>query len=450
MDGQRRHLAVFSAAMEDAQAGRPRMFGKYALVAKLAIGGMAEILLARLDGAAGFAKLVCIKRMLPALARDPRLVDMFLAEARIAAQLTHHNICQVFELGEIEGRYFIAMEYLVGVPLSCFRRHDLYPKEPDPRLAVGLAIQACEGLHRAHNHKRPDGSAMEVVHRDVSANNLFVTVDGVVKVLDFGIAKVVQDAGQTKTKTIKGTYAYMAPEQLRGERIDRRTDVFALGVVLWETLARQHLFKRDVDYDTLKAITDDPIPNVCEHRADVSTMLGEVVAKALSRDRNERFASARAFADALANAVGPLGGPLPPFAISEEIALVFEPRLKEQRELIQLAHEGGALDLDVDIGPGIGYGTEMVTTPVSIVTGKSGKSAPRLQSVVTEVMPRNPEGVDDDPVAEAILADQEKTAVNPVRTQTLAVARPRQRVFVIVVCVLILLSALLLIASVAR
>src|SRR5689334_22776315 len=151
-----------------ASAAAAQTFGKYTLVAKLATGGMAEIFLARLVGAAGFEKLVCIKRILPHLAKDQTLISMFLAEANIAAQISHPNVCQVFELGEIDGRYFIAMEYLEGVPLACFRRPDIYGGAIDPRLVVGMGIQACEGLHHAHSLKKADGSPLEVVHRDVS------------------------------------------------------------------------------------------------------------------------------------------------------------------------------------------------------------------------------------------------------------------------------------------
>src|SRR5262249_24363204 len=149
----------------------------YRLVARLATGGMAELFLARLQGAAGFEKLVCIKRILPHHARDKQFVAMFLAEARMAAQISHPNVCQVFELGEIEGSYYLAMEYLEGVPLGCFRRHDYYGELPDPRLVAGIAVQACEGLHHAHQLKNSEGRVMEVVHRDVSPQNLFVTVD---------------------------------------------------------------------------------------------------------------------------------------------------------------------------------------------------------------------------------------------------------------------------------
>jgi serine/threonine-protein kinase len=271
----------------------------------------------------------------------------------------------VFELGELDGRYYIAMEYLEGVPLACFRRGDLYYQPPDPRLVVGMVIQACEGLHHAHQLRAADGQPLEVVHRDVSPNNLFVTVDGVVKVLDFGIAKVQDASVRTTTGAVKGTYAYMAPEQLRGERLDRRTDVFAMGIVLWETLVQRHLFRRSTDFLTFQAITTDPIPDVCELRPDVPPALGEAIAQAMSRDRDVRFPTARALGEALAHAIAPLGGPLPASAISEEVARAFAPRLREQQQLIHLAQTGGALDLEDDVGPMVGHATELLTTPVS-------------------------------------------------------------------------------------
>ncbi len=356
-----------------AESAAANVFGKYSLVAKLATGGMAEIYLARLSGAAGFEKLVCIKRILPHLAKEKALVEMFLAEARIAAQISHPNVCQVFELGEIDGRYFIAMEYLEGVPFSCFRRRDMYPAPPDPRLVAGLGIQACEGLHHAHNLKRTDGSPMEVVHRDVSSNNLFATVDGVVKVLDFGIAKVQDASVRTSTGSVKGTYAYMAPEQLRGERVDRRTDVFAVGIVLWELFARRHLFKRETDFLTFQAITTDPIPDVAELRPDVPPELSWAIATALSRDRDQRFPSTRALGEALAQSVASIGGALSASQLSDEVARAFEVRLRDQQALLRIAREGGVLSLDDDLGPAVGHGTEMITTPVSMVSGM-GKS----------------------------------------------------------------------------
>ena len=336
-------------------------FGKFSLVARLATGGMAEIFLARLVGAAGFEKLVCIKRILPHLARDKQFVAMFFDEARIAARISHPNVCQVFELGEIDGSYYIAMEYLEGVPLACFRRHDYYGPAPDARLVAGIAIQACEGLHHAHGLKHGDGSVMEVVHRDVSPQNLFVTADGAVKVLDFGIAKIQGATVRTSTGAIKGTYAYMAPEQLRGERVDRRTDVFALGIVMWETLTRRYLFKRETEFLTFQAITADPIPDVCAIRPDVPAALSSVILTALARNRDERFPTARMLGEAIAAAVSPLSG----VAISEEIQRAFPAQLAEQAELIRVARAGGSFDLDVERGPSVGHGADLLTTPIS-------------------------------------------------------------------------------------
>jgi serine/threonine-protein kinase len=336
-------------------------FGKYSLVARLATGGMAEIFLARLQGVAGFEKLVCIKRILPHLARDKQFVAMFLDEARIAARISHPNVCQVFELGEIEGSYYIAMEYLEGVPLSCFRRRDYDRDPPDPRLIAGIAVQACEALHHAHQLKNPDGSVMEVVHRDVSPQNLFVTVDGVVKVLDFGIAKIQDATMKTGTGAIKGTYAYMAPEQLRGLRVDRRTDVFALGIVMWETLIGRYLFRRDTEFLTFQAITSEPIEDVAALRPDVPAQLSEVIRKALSRDRDERFSTARQLGEAIAQAIQPVGAP----AISEDIARAFPGEFGEQATLIRVARQGGAFSLDVERGPSVGPHTDLATTPSS-------------------------------------------------------------------------------------
>src|SRR5262249_3142859 len=158
------------------------------------------------------------------------------------------------------------MEYLAGVPLSLFRRVDYYASPPDPRLVAGFGVQACEGLHHAHQLKAPNGELLGVVHRDISPQNLFVTLDGIVNVLDFGIAKVQGQSVRTSSGAVKGTYCYMAPEQLKGERIDRRTDVWALGTVLWESLAQRHLFKRETEFLTFQAITHDAIPDICEVR----------------------------------------------------------------------------------------------------------------------------------------------------------------------------------------
>src|SRR5580698_5927685 len=332
--------------MEVASASEASSFGKYELVAKLATGGMAEIFLARLLSDGGFEKLVCIKRILPHLAKDPQFVAMFLDEARVVARISHPNVCQVFELGEIAGQYYIAMEYLAGVPLAIFRRRDYYAFPPEIQLVAGFGVQACEGLHHAHQLKSPVGENLGVVHRDISPQNLYVTNDGIVKVLDFGIAKVQDQSAKTSTGTLKGTYCYMAPEQLRGEKIDRRADVWALGAVLWETLAQRHLFKRETEFLTFQAITAEPIPHICELRPDIPPLAGDAIARAVSRNRDDRFPTARAFGEALAQAVAPLGGIRTAAQISDVIEASFHDVLSEQRQLLEHARLGDNFDLE--------------------------------------------------------------------------------------------------------
>ncbi|HEY3806398.1 MAG TPA: serine/threonine-protein kinase [Kofleriaceae bacterium] len=355
--------------MEVARASEASSFGKYTLVAKLATGGMAEIFLARLLSDGGFEKLVCIKRILPHLAKDPQFVAMFLDEARVVARISHPNVCQVFELGEIAGQYYIAMEYLAGVPLAIFRRRDYYAFPPEIQLVAGLGLQACEGLHHAHQLKAPTGELLGVVHRDISPQNLYITNDGIVKVLDFGIAKVQDQSAKTSTGTLKGTYCYMAPEQLRGEKIDRRADVWALGAVLWESLAQRHLFKRETEFLTFQAITAEPIPHICELRPDVPPLAGDTIARALSRDRDERFATARAFGEALAQAVAPLGGVRTAAQIADLIETSFHSVLAEQVQLLERARVGDNFDLEKS-NPLGGPHASTSPTPVSNIKGK--------------------------------------------------------------------------------
>lgn len=264
---------------------------------------MGEIFLARLEGAAGFEKLYVVKKILPHLASDPRFRSMLIDEARIASRMNHPNICQVYELEETDGQLYIVMEYLEGVTILPLLRRASKAQTPMPLgLVIGLISQTCEALHYAHELKDRDGSVLNIVHRDVTPSNIFVTENGVAKVLDFGIAKVKNASAQTQTGTVKGKYAYMAPEQLRGGEIDRRVDIFAIGVVLFEMLSLRRLFQRKTDYLTFRAVMEQPMPDLRRFRQDVSPQLMEVVAHALARDASERFSSAREFGAALLDA----------------------------------------------------------------------------------------------------------------------------------------------------
>jgi serine/threonine-protein kinase len=277
--------------------------GRYELLGHLATGGMAEIHLARLAGVEGFERIVVVKRLLPELVASKAYVAMLLDEGKLAGRLDHPNVCEVFELGREGAEYFLVMPYLDGVPATDFIAR---PRDPERmaqlRVACGIAVQACAGLHHAHELRGADGAPLGLVHRDVSPSNLFVTTAGVVKVLDFGIAKV-RGAAETEVGTIKGKTQYMAPEQVLGEPLDRRCDVFALGIVLFELATHQRLFRRDSDYLTARAILEEPIPRADAVDPAVPAALADVIAKALERDRDRRFADARELAKAIESAV---------------------------------------------------------------------------------------------------------------------------------------------------
>jgi eukaryotic-like serine/threonine-protein kinase len=315
-----------------------RDFGKYELVAKLATGGMAEIFLARRTDPVGRGDLVVIKRILPHLAEDEHFVTMFRDEANLASRLEHPNVCRVFTLGKNAGTWYIVMEYLHGVALSrMLTRLARARATVDLRIAAGIVVQACEGLNHAHDLRAEDGSLLGVVHRDVSPPNIFLGADGTVKLLDFGIAKARGASSKTRTGTVKGKNAYMSPEQILGRPLDRRSDVFALGAVMYELVTVKRLFHRDSDFLTFKAITEEPIPNVKERRPDLPTGLREVIHRALARDIGARYLSARDMADAVTAAMAPLGGPATPAELGALVQADFADELNAKQQLWQKA-----------------------------------------------------------------------------------------------------------------
>ena len=276
--------------------------GKYQLLALIAIGGTAEIYLARIGGEAGFEKYVVVKCLLDHLADDTDFVRMFLDEARLCAQLDHSNIVQTLELGQHEGRYYMVMEHLAGMSLAQLARktHERVPEGVIPtRIVLGLAAQACAGLHYAHQRTGNDGNQLNVVHRDVSPQNLVVTFEGMLKIVDFGIAKADLRQTHTRSGTIKGKFAYMSPEQCLAEPIDRRTDVFALGTVVHELLTARRLFKRASTYETYQAILKGNAPPPSRYNTSVDEELDRVVLRALAYDKDDRFESTEAFGEAM-------------------------------------------------------------------------------------------------------------------------------------------------------
>ncbi len=365
-----------------APAAAEEPFGRYRLLTKLAAGGMGEIFLARLEGEGGFAKLVVIKRLLPELVASEEFRAMFLHEARIAGQLSHANICDVYELGQVGDQYFIAMAYLQGVSLSRVARdREQVVDAEHVRMVAGLGEQACEGLHHAHELTDPGGERFDLVHRDVSPSNLLATFDGVLKVLDFGIAKVRGVPRMTSKGSIRGKFAYMSPEQIRGDEVDRRSDIFSLATVLFETLTHRRMFQRNSEYLIARAILEEEYPGADEVAPAVPRALAGVLSRALARRPDDRYATAQAMGVALREAVAELGGPLPPPAIGERLRRLYADSLAEQRGQLERATSR------VEAAPAVG--------------SRGGAGGARAVDVLTEPVPRPGAAIDEAPAPAA-------------------------------------------------
>src|SRR6476659_1558183 len=267
-------------------------FGKYQLFASLGRGGMADVFLSVARGQMGFNKLAVIKRLRQALAEEPSFRNMFLDEARLAARLSHPNIVHTYEVGEQNGVYFIAMEYLEGQSLNKVLKEALRRKEGiEPELGARIIADALGGLAYAHALADYDGRPLGIIHRDVSPHNIFVTYDGHTKVVDFGIAKAALSSTETEVGVLKGKVAYMSPEQAMGGRIDQRADLFAMGIVLWELIARQRLMTGDNAANTLHRLMNEPIPRLSAAVPGIDPNLEMIVMRALEKDPALRWQS---------------------------------------------------------------------------------------------------------------------------------------------------------------
>jgi eukaryotic-like serine/threonine-protein kinase len=286
-------VSTSTASAPQPKGRAPTRFGKYTLIDRIAVGGMAEIFLARQAGLEGFEKTIVIKRIRPHLSKQLSFVKMFLNEAKLAAQLNHPNIVQIYDLGKIGPSYFIAMEYIFGRDM---RR--IIPKAdslgiPFPMVyALKIASSVCEGLYYAHQKVDMYGNPLNIVHRDVTPENIFVSFDGTVKVLDFGIAKAANQIEQTRAGEIKGKLSYMSPEQCLGQVLDCRSDIFSLGVVLYEWLTGFKLFSGESEVAILKSITEGKIYAPSYFKADIPEPVENILMKALEKDRDKRYQTA--------------------------------------------------------------------------------------------------------------------------------------------------------------
>ncbi len=384
--------------------------GDYELVALLALGGTAEIYLARVDGHAGFEKYVVVKCLHDHLAFDPEFVQMFLDEARLAAHLDHSNIVQTMELGEHENRYYMVMEFLAGLSLAMIIRRagERLPggKLPVP-MTLNILAQACAGLHYAHE-KAMNGKVLNIVHRDISPQNLVVSFEGVVKVVDFGIAKAEFRETRTRSGTIKGKFAYMSPEQCIANNVDRRTDVFALGVIAWEMLTGRRLFKKPSPYETYQAVIDCAVDPPSKVNVEIDPAVDAVVMRAVAKDKENRYPTAEAFGDALLGYLHHRGKGSGPGDVSRFFDTAFSQEIEEHgarmrelisgREVAAVNEEGLAWGEEdpkrnetVDLG---GKGTESIES-IDLVEQRPSESG--LSGVIDELGTGRDDDGDDMP-----------------------------------------------------
>jgi serine/threonine protein kinase len=271
-------------------AHRPIEFGKYILLDRIAIGGMAEIFRAKATGVESFEKILAIKRIHPNMSDDKDFIKMFIDEAKIVGQLAHPNIAQIFELGRIEGHHFIAMEFIWGKDLlqllTKFKRQRAFM---NPYQAGFITSRICEALDYAHKKRNAVGEPINIVHRDVSPQNILVSYDGEVKIIDFGIAKARDRSSQTAAGVLKGKFGYMSPEQVRGLPIDHRSDIFAIGTLLYEMLTSKPLFVGNSDLDVLEKVRNVDIPPPRQVNPKIPPQLEKIILKALEKDVDDRY-----------------------------------------------------------------------------------------------------------------------------------------------------------------
>ncbi|HEY5920745.1 MAG TPA: protein kinase [Kofleriaceae bacterium] len=278
--------------VDQARAEATRL-GSYEIVRKLARGGMAELFLSRTLGPEGFEKLVVLKKILPNYSENPKFVRLFLDEAKLAATLDHPHIAHVYDMGKVDGHYFFTMEYVHGQDVRTTMRRTARVNQRFPiDHAVQIARNVAAALHYAHERRRPDGSLLDIVHRDVSPSNILVSYDGAVKLVDFGVAKATTSTVKTRTGTLKGKISYMSPEQAKGAPIDRRSDIFALGIVLWEMVTTQRLFRAENDLATIQQIINSKPQPPSQLRPESTPELDRVILRALAIDAEQRYQTA--------------------------------------------------------------------------------------------------------------------------------------------------------------
>jgi serine/threonine-protein kinase len=347
-----------------------RRFGRFELMLEMGSGGMATLYLARIRGPQNFEKLIAIKKIHDHLSSEQEFVEMFLDEARISAMIHHPNVVQIFDLGSIDGAYFIAMEYVHGQDLAQLLRAVLRTQNKTYSWvhAARMVADAANGLHAAHELENQDGRPMGLVHRDISPQNILVGYDGHVKVVDFGIAFAAEKISQTGVGTLKGKASYMSPEQSRGEKVDRRSDIFALGILLFEGSCMKRLFREETEAGTLLRVGAADVPRPRSVRPDLPAELEKIILRCLARNPDERYDTAADLALALEQLLVSRGEVLGPAQISQLMSELFHDRKRirdgQIREVLQRPGN--------EVQPAIGMSATTVTQLGSLTDAETG------------------------------------------------------------------------------
>jgi serine/threonine protein kinase len=394
--------------VSSAQAPQSRIVGRYALCGEIASGGMGTVHIGRLLGPAGFSRTVAIKSLHPHLARDPEFVAMFLDEARLAARVVHPNVVPTIDVVATEAELFVVMEYVQGESLAKLLVASRARGVPvAPRIVSAIVSNVLHGLHAAHETRNELGEFLGIVHRDVTPHNVLVGVDGVARLLDFGVAKAADRIQTTRDGHIKGKLPYMPPEQLRGSAVNRQADVYAAGVVLWEALTGRRLFEAENEGALLERILFGTIAPPSTVAAGIPLALDAVAMRSLAQERAQRFATAREMVIALQDAVPPAA----PNEVGEWVESLAEDALTDRRKRVaavermtaESSGSGSKLAFDlaagsgsrplVDDGKGVrppGEGemhsaTQMSTVSMSVPPGDFARGGWRRRRVVALV-----------------------------------------------------------------
>src|SRR5271165_1639949 len=304
---------------------------RYRVIEKLESGGMAEVFRAESEGLQGFRKQVAIKRVLPNLSSKKKFISMFLDEARLSAQLSHSNCVQVFDIGVGDNAYFIVMEFVDGGNLKSIVDHIKKTGRDFPvEAAVYISLEICKGLAYAHELTDSSGTALHIVHRDMSPPNVLITKYGEIKIVDFGLAKANSQLEKSEPGIIKGKFSYLAPEAAMGQDVDARTDIFAVGIILWELLAGQRRFLGDTDFQTVKRVQAAQVPSVSQINKKVPVELERIIARARARDPVARYSTARALGAELSKFLFRFGVPVSTFDISSLVTGAMKERARHR------------------------------------------------------------------------------------------------------------------------